>query len=410
MRISKTATSSLLAAALILALPLTAQSGPSASQVSEVYDAATAALEQADYARAVELYSEVVEGGGSRAAAAMYWMAYAQERRGNPAEALELIGELRNSYPESAWIDDADHLAAEIRGARGQVERSDEPEDMRLYALNALLHVEPERALPLLERIIRTDEDIEMRQRALFILLQGHSENAVDLIAEIARDDSDPEMQMYALRHLGMFGGDRVQGLMDEIYAGTTDREVKGAIISGYMMSGHAERLYEIARTEADDELRVLAIRHLAMTGGAEELWQLYDAEESVEARKAILGVMFMTGHSSRLIEIARTEPDIELKRTAIQGLGMVHGEHDEDGGVDDAEVQAALLDLYRANQDQEIRGSILSAFMMRGDATALIDLYDQTEDVDNRRRIVQMLSMVDSDEAVDFLIRIIEQ
>ena len=46
----------------------------------------------------------------------------------------------------------------------------------------------------------------------------------------------------------------------------------------------------------------------------------------------------------------------------------------------------------------------------MRGEVRPLIGLYEETDDLELRRRIVQALSMVDDDEAIDFLIRIIEQ
>jgi len=188
-----------------VALPLVAQQGamtpmpevtaplpPASAQVNEAYDAATVALDRGDYARAIELFSEIVNQKGDRADAALYWVAYAQQRQGDGGGAMNTIGVLRREFPESAWLDDADHLVAEIRGARGQVEyapragrgrgqaayapRADEDgaEDMRLYALNALMHVDAERAVPLLEKMIRSDESIEIRQRALFILMQAH--------------------------------------------------------------------------------------------------------------------------------------------------------------------------------------------------------------------------------------------
>jgi len=409
-----------------VALPLAAQQGtrtpmpdptaplpPASAQVNEAYDAATVALDRGDYARAIDLFSDIANQKGDRADAALYWVAYAQQRQGDGGGAMNTIGVLRREFPESAWLDDADHLAAEIRGARGQVEhapRADEDmaEDMRLYALNALMHVDAERAVPLLERMIRSDEPIEVRQRALFVLMQSHGEEALGLIADVARDDSDPDMRIYALRHLGMFGGEETMALMDDIYAQSTDVEVKEAIIAGYLMNGNTDKLYDIARNESVQELRVAAIRHLAMAGSADELWELYESDSSLEAREAILQTIFMTGDQARLLHVARTEPDIRLRRTAIRGLGMV-GDGDE-SAADAIDLSAALLELYRANEDAQIREAILNAMWMRGETRTLIGLYEETDDPELRRRIVQALSMVEDEEAIEFLIRIIEQ
>jgi len=410
---------------VVAALPLGAQqdSMPSATvpegevfaateQVNEAYDTATVALDRGEYARAIELFSAIVNERGDRADAALYWVAYAQQRQGDAGGAMNTIGVLRREFSDSAWLDDADHLAAEIRGARGQLAYvpdayEDEAEDIRLYALNALMHVDSERAVPLLERMIRSDEPLEIRQRALFVLLQAHGEQALGLITEVARDDSDPDMRMYALRHLGVFGGEATAALMDDIYASSTDAEVKEAIISGYMMNGSKARLYEIARNEPVQQLRVAAIRHLAMAGGVDELWELYESEGSVEARKAILESMFMTGDMSRLLQVAQTESDVQLRRAAIQGLGMSGDRGGAEGSVD---IGAEMLRLYRADEDATVREAILNALWMRGEARPLIELYEGTDDDEQRRRIVQALSMLQDEAAIEFLIRILEQ
>ncbi len=424
MRIERVLRIGIVVIGAVVALPLAAQQRtavptsearaplpPVSGQVNEAYDEATVALDRGDYARAIALFSEIANGQGDRADAALYWVAYAQQRQGDRAGAVNTLGILRREFPDSAWLDDADHLVAEIQGASGRVRgapRADEDkaEDIRLYALNALMHVDAERAVPLLERMIRSDEPAKIRQRALFVLLQAHGDEAFELIADVARDDSEPEMRTYALRHLGMFGGERAAALMDEIYRQSDDTEVKQAIIAGYMMNGGTKKLYEIAKSEPVQELRVVAIRHLAMSGGADELWELYESESSVEARKAILGAVFMTGDSSRLLQVAQTESDIELRRAAIRGLGMVRHRGEGSGG----DLAMALLDLYRTNDDVELREAVLNALWMRGEARPLIGLYEETDDPDLRRRIVQALSMVNDEEAVAFLIRIIEQ
>jgi HEAT repeat protein len=405
------------AAALLLAvaLPVLAQqmapvsSGAAAAQVNPAYDQATAALDRANYDDAIALFRQVIDAKGARADAATYWIAYAQQRKGNGTAAMETIGVLRRDFPESAWLDDADTRPPVTGGAgtntRGGAPRADEDEDMRLYALNALMNVEPERALPLLERMVRSDESLELRERALFILMQGGADAALDLVAEVARDDTDPEMRITALRNLGMFGGDRASSLMNEIYAETTDVEVKEAIISGFMMSGDTARLYELARTEPGEELRMAALRHLAMAGGVDEIWALYEAETSIEVREAILQTIFMTGDQARVLQVALTETEPRLRRAAIRSLGMMG---DDDGGG--ADITDELLQLYRSSDDMESREAILNALWMRGQAQPLIALYEETSDPDLQRRIVQALSMVEDEAAVDFLIRLIEQ
>ena len=380
-----------------------------AEQVNPKYDEATAALDRSDYDVAISLFAEVAAEGADRADAALYWLAYAQVRKGDRTEAIRTIGQLRREYPDSAWLDDADYLAAEARGNQGEAYAGEGSEDMRMYALNALMHADPERAVPLLERMIRSDEPTEVRQRALFILMQTGGDDAFEVIAEVARDGSDRQMQIHALRHLGMFsGGDRGMELLEGVYRDSDDPELRRAVLASYMMSGSTEQLVEIVRTETDEAMRFSAVRHLAMAGAHDELWSLYeDDTESVEMREVILQTAFMTGQKDRLLDVARTESDLRLRRAAIQALGMVgNGEDEEDAKA----LGAELLELYENNEDAEIRQSILNALWMRGDAGSLIGLYEATEDPELRRRIVQALSMVDSEEAVEFLIGLLER
>jgi hypothetical protein len=89
------------------------------------------------------------------------------------------------------------------------------------------------------------------------------------------------------------------------------------------------------------------------------------------------------------------------------------HAAHEGDGHGESAgatDLSGELLELYRTNEDTEIREAILNALWMRGEVRPLIGLYEETDDPELRRRIVQALSMVSDDEAIDFLIRIIEQ
>ncbi len=374
-------------------------------QDDPAYERATEALDQAQYDEAIALFGAIAEQRGARADAALYWIAYSQSKSGQEAGALETIARLRALYPQSRWLNDAGYLEAEVRGAAGQApadalydeEQQLHSEEMRLYALNA-------RALPMLQSILQADETQEMKSRALFVLMQSGGDDAFGIVAEVARTDADPELRRQAIRQIGMHGGDRASAFMSEIYDASDDLETRKAVLRGLMMSGDSGRLLEIARNEVNDELRTSAIRQLAMTGAADDIWTLYRSEQSDEAKKTILRAMFMTGDATRLLEVARSEPDTELRRVAIRGLATI-GDDDQSTNVSDA-----LVELYRGETDPELRVATLRALWMRGEAGTLIELFDQESDREMRRQIVQSLSMMDTEEAIEFLIRIIEQ
>ena len=101
-------------------------------------------------------YGEVATRGGARADGALYWKAYALNKLGRREEALAAIAELRKSYASSRWLDDAKALEVEVKQANGaRVPESQTDDEIKLLALNGLMQSDPDRAFPLLERLLK---------------------------------------------------------------------------------------------------------------------------------------------------------------------------------------------------------------------------------------------------------------
>ena len=386
--------------------------GEALRAVQTTYELATSQLDAERWEEAIELFRAAFEEGDERADGALYWIAFAHSKKGSPTDAVASLRELEQRFPASRWLDDARYLRAEIEqtiGAAGGVAEEDD-EDLRLYAINTLMHVDSDRALPLLERLLSEDNPVELKERALFVLMQSNSERAFDIAADIARNGDNRELQLRALRHLGMFRQDRGVEVMAEIYAASGDAEIKGAILQGFMMAGAPDRVLAVARDDTDVELRTAAIRAMAMMGDADnamsDLWALYESESSIEVKEVILQSMFSRGATTRLLQIVRTESEPRLRLAALRGLTMAT--HGDDAAT--ADVAEQLLELYGTETDTELRSQILHVFWSRGEASTLIQLFERESDPKMRKRIVQALAMSDSEEAIDFLIRMIEQ
>jgi HEAT repeat protein len=65
-------------------------------------------------------------------------------------------------------------------------------------------------------------------------------------------------------------------------------------------------------------------VRQLGVMGAHDELWQLYGKESSVAVKRDILQAMFVGGNATRLIELAKTEANPDLRRTAVRNLGLM--------------------------------------------------------------------------------------
>ena len=76
------------------------------SESAQHYREGREALDRSDWDAAIRAFEKASEDE-SRADAALYWIAYAQNKKGNAAAALETIEALKQSYPDSRWVREA---------------------------------------------------------------------------------------------------------------------------------------------------------------------------------------------------------------------------------------------------------------------------------------------------------------
>jgi len=375
------------------------QSDPAAESA---YGQGTKALDERRWSEAVQQFEEVIRLKNSRADGALYWKAFAQNKQGQRTEALAALATLGKSFPQSRWLTEARALEIEIRQASGQPVRpeNEADEDLKLIAINSLMQTDAERALPLLEKILQGSHPGKLKERALFVLAQNSSPKARDLINRIARDSANPELQMKALHNLGIFGGKESRQTLADIYGSSTDLKVKRAVLHSYMIAGERERLLNVAKTEQSPELRGEAIQQLGVLGANAELWQMYQAESSIEIKEKILHALFVGGNSERIIELAKTEKDPKLKRAAIHTLGVMGAQ----------KTGETLVSLYASEKDPAIRRQALQGLFVQSNVKALIDLARKESDPAMKKEIVNFLSLMRSDEAVDYLTEILNK
>jgi HEAT repeat protein len=67
-----------------------------------------------------------------------------------------------------------------------------------------------------------------------------------------------------------------------------------------------------------------------------------------------------------------------------------------------------ALVQIYGADRDPEIRKAAIQALFLQGNATALVALARKESDVELKKEIVQKLSLMDSKAATDFMIELL--
>ncbi|HEX6623063.1 MAG TPA: HEAT repeat domain-containing protein, partial [Pyrinomonadaceae bacterium] len=240
---------------------------------ADLYEEGTDAIDDQDWDEAISAFKRVAEMNGSRADGALYWMAYALNKSGRRAEAMQTIEGLKKNYPKSKWIDDAKALELEARQGRGERVAPErlQDDDLKMIAINSLMHSDPEKAYPLLEKIVRGSSDKKIKERALFILAQSPSQRAQTLIADIARGNANPDLQRTAVKYIGIHGGAKSRAVLSELYS-SGSREVKKEVLHAFMLSNDKERVLNAAKAEKDARLREEAIHLLGVMNARSEL------------------------------------------------------------------------------------------------------------------------------------------
>jgi hypothetical protein len=109
---------------------------------------------------------------------------------------LTLLAELGRAYPQSRWLKEVRALDVEIRQQSGQATRPESvvDEDLKVMAINGLLNTDPERAVPMLEKLLQGTPSRKLQDRALFVLRQSGSPRAREIVVKIAQGDTQPDL------------------------------------------------------------------------------------------------------------------------------------------------------------------------------------------------------------------------
>jgi HEAT repeat protein len=382
--------------------PSAAAEGASTDDAS-LYADGTRAINEGRWQDAVGLFDKVAGMRGEHAEGALYWKAYAENKAGQAANALNTCGELRKQYAKSRWLEECGALEIEIRGKSGDPvpPQAEADENLKLLALNALMQQDQTQAVPILEKILTGNQSEELKSRALFVLAQNQSPQAQALIGQIAHGQSGPALQIKAIRMLAT-QGKRADDTLADIYQHTSDTQVKHAILQSYLITGDPTKLLAAARGESDPDLVRTAVHTLGAMGAGADLLTLYRATNNAETKGDIINSLIASGHNGvgPLTEIAQSEQDPDLRRKAIRNLGIA-------GGMS---VAPALVSTYEKNSDVETKRAAAQALFLANDAHDLVTLARGEKDMEMKQYLVQQLSLMHSQEATQYMLEILNK
>ena len=377
------------------------------SSSSSAYESGLSLLSRRDYDKAILRFDQVISQKGTRADAATYHKAYALYRLGRSSDATAALGTLKKDYPRSAYLKDASILEQAVRQSAGQrisPEQADD-EELKIMALNALVHSDPDRALPLIEGVLNGPNSPQMKSRAIYVLAQISQPRAREILLNLAKGGGNPDLQRTAIRYIAT-GGKRgaTSTELREIYDSTQDVDIKRAVLQAWGQSGDLVNLVSVASTGGSDapllDLRRSAVNELGNAGAVNDLWNIYQKEQNRDLKLSILSRLGSLGAADRLTEVIRSEKDPEIRRRAIRSLGSMRAD----------KSAAALTDLYSREDDVDNKKAIISALGNQNNGEALVAIARKENNMTMKREIVSRLSnMTKNKAAMDYMLEIIK-
>jgi HEAT repeat protein len=266
---------------------------------------------------------------------------------------------------------------------------ADTSEALKIAALEALIVAPPERALPLVTKVLDSNNNNEIKSRALFILSQIDLPEARQQLLDVAKTGDD-ELRQEAVRMIGIGGdADALAGLADMYNSG--DENMREAVLEAYLIAGDTQAVANIAASAKNADEFENAVHMLGAMGAQDELRAL---RSNGVFPHVLIEAFAISGDLESLRELALDGSDTQRQANAIEALGIVGGD----------DVDQTLMQIYQGTDSAEIRESALSGMLISGYDEGVLELYRASDDVGEKRELLEMLTIMDSDRVFEVI------
>jgi len=292
----------------------------------------------------------------------------------------------------------------------------DDDDDIRVAALQGLLNMDAERAVPILKAVLarRDTASVCLRRKAVWLVSQKRSPETSAILLNAVRSDPDREVREQAVFWLSQVPGEETVAALDSILRDPkTDPEIQDKAI--FALSQHrSARAGAILRAfaerrDAPSELRERAIFWLGQNRSAENaqfLKDLYGKLENDDLKEKVIFSLSQMGGADNyrwLMDIALNQNEgIEIRKKALFWAGQGHS-------VDVAD----LVRLYDSMKDREMREQLIWLYSQRREDAALDKLFDigkNDPDRELRKKAIFWIGQSRSPRAAQFLQDLINQ
>jgi HEAT repeat protein len=409
-----------------------------ADPADSLYRLGREAINRGEFRRAARLFAEISEKHprSEYAPDAPYWRAFALYKSGRDddlREALKALDAQQRRFPRATTIADGRELAIRIRGVlakQGDVEsaeavsraaaqdkpcdRNDEDNEIRAAAMNALLQMDAESALPIIKQVLQKRDEcsVELREKAVFLLSQKESSETETLLLDALENDPSRSVREKAVFWLGQVHTDRAAAALENIATSSPDMELREKAIHALHEQGspRAEallrRLAESAQTpENIREKAIFWIGQRESKENADFLRSLFARTDDDDLRKKILfslSQMEGFGNDRWLLSIALDEANSsDVRGHALWTAG--------EAGIPGSE----LVTVYDRLSDPEVKEKLIWVMSESRDRAAtdkLIEIARRDPNREMRKKALFWLGQKNDPRVKQLLIDILNQ
>ncbi len=285
--------------------------------------------------------------------------------------------------------------AERARNDRESQRAPTEQESLALAALEGLMVQPPERALPIIKKVLAGSQSTLVKRRALFVLSQLHVPEAQQLLLQASRS-GDSALRQEAIRSIGIGGNPESLAALQETYR-NGDEAVKEQVLQAWMIAGRKEDVYQAAINARSEAEANQAIRMLGVMGAFNELRKLSDRPN---AGSGLLDAYTIGGDLVGLRKIVDGNGDMSIRSEAVRRIGTLHNDAS----------RAALREIYSGTNAPELKEAARQGMLISGDDAGVLALYRSAKTTDEKRELLRTLSMIDGDAALQAIDAALEE
>ena len=395
----------------------------SAEPADSLYRLGRDAINSGDFRRAAALFAQIATKypRSEYAPDALYWRAFALYKAGREddlREALKSLERQQKDYPRATTIADARELDIRIRGVlaqqgdskaaedvtraagqgasrrQGQQSCDDKDAEIRAAAMNALLQMDAEGAIPIIKQVLQKRDacSISLREKAVFLLSQKRTSETEDILLDVLNNDPVSSVREQAVFWMGQVRTEKAATALEQIATSSRDNDLRMKAIHA-LHETNVPRSHAVLRRLAESDQTPLEVREQAIfwlgqrrsTDNAEFLRGLYGRVRNEDIRNKImfsLSQMRGVGNDRWLLSLAMDSTlSTDLRGHALWTAGQA--------GVAGSEL-ASIYDRLRGARDAEVREKLIWVMSESRDRVAtdkLIEIAQKDPDHEMRQK-----------------------